>query len=171
MGKRKRTTKEGQALRARTAETVEKAEAVDPFKTPTKLETELQLASERIADLERSVSNLATGYGSDLSAEEGAMAASSPAERRAAMIQRAGNVILVPRTDPDSWKIEPAEIIPGVPQHSKLVGHPISELESQYDVKISVLEGDAKVLTPFAFLHVSGSGIAVEQFFNDLTAA
>lgn len=78
--------------------------------------------------------------------------------------------ILVLRTDPDSWKTEPFESAPAVPTNSGLSDVPVRELESKYGVIIQVLDGDQELLRPHSLLHVSGSGLAVQQFFNDLTA-
>lgn len=181
MPKRKRTREEGQALQARITETVEKMEAADPSRTPAKLEAQLQLASKQIADLERRMSNLGAGYRSDLSAEEGALSASSPAERRGMMAAKSRTLVpredrwddyranlLVPRENPESWRNEPHESIPGVPEGSKLIGIPIRALESQYDVQIEVLEGDHDILKANTGLHVHGLGAAVLHFFEDL---
>ena len=76
--------------------------------------------------------------------------------------------LLVPRTDPESWKNEPTAAIPGVPSGSKLIGTPIRDLESRYDIRIDVLEGDRDILREYSGLHVSGLGSAVQQFFDDL---
>ncbi len=76
--------------------------------------------------------------------------------------------LLVPRENPESWRNEPHESIPGVPEGSKLIGIPIPALESQYDVRIEVLEGDHDILKAHSGLHVQGLGAAVLNFFKDL---
>lgn len=76
--------------------------------------------------------------------------------------------LLVPRTDPDSWKNEQKESSPGVPSGSKLIGIPIRDLESNYGVQIEVLEGNQEILSEYSGLYVRGVGSAVQEFFDDL---
>ena len=109
------------------------------------------------------------GHGPDLSAEEGAVAASSPVERRAGMMEGPSQArIFIPRDDPSSWDTESVESAPAVPRNSKLIDTPISELESRYNVNIQVREGDPKVLKPYASLLVTGLGSAVDAFTEDV---